>query len=158
MLALSFSGFDHAPCAIAGLPAQIAPELAAVARAGDRKRRRQRRIAIVVLLEAARDPAFRSPRRAAEAPEMMKLLNPLSRAARFAPFGRSQPRADVRRGVASPTPLDIRDFTNGRGSDVDGPIRHAKPDRRTHTHEVPHTRAVPHRPDIHQPPLAAALQ
>jgi hypothetical protein len=52
----------------------------------------------------------------------------------------------------------IRDFTNGRGSDVDGPIRHAKPDRRTHTQEVPHTRAVPHRPDIHQPPLAAALQ
>jgi hypothetical protein len=51
-----------------------------------------------------------------------------------------------------------RGFTNGRGSDVDGPIRHAKPDRRTHTQEVPHTRAVPHRPDIHQPPLAAALQ
>jgi hypothetical protein len=52
----------------------------------------------------------------------------------------------------------IRDFTNGRGSDVDGPIRHAKPDRRTHTHEVAHTRAVPHRSDILQPPLAAALQ
>ena len=48
--------------------------------------------------------------------------------------------------------------TNGRGSDLDGPIRHAKPDRRTHTQEVPHTRAVPHRPDILQPPLAAALQ
>jgi hypothetical protein len=67
--------------------------------------------------------------------------------------GRSRAQ-DVRRGVASPTALDIRDFTNGRGSDVDGPIRHAKPDRRTHTHEVPHTRAVRHRPDIHQPPLA----
>jgi hypothetical protein len=63
-----------------------------------------------------------------------------------------------RRGIASPSPLNIRDFTNGRGSDVDAPIRHAKPDRRTHTQEVPHTRAVPHRPDIHQPPLAAALQ
>jgi hypothetical protein len=32
------------------------------------------------------------------------------------------------------------------------------PDRRTHTQEVPDTGAVPHRPDIHQPPLAAALQ
>lgn len=88
----------------------------------------------------------------------MKLPYPLSRAARFAPFGRPQPRAGRRKGVASPTPLHIRDFTNGRGSDVDGPIRHAKPDWRTHTHEVPHTRAVPHRPDIHQPPLAAALR
>ena len=58
-------------------------------------------------------------------------------------------------GVASPT---IRDFTNGRGSDVDGPIRYAKPDRRTHRQEVPHTPAMPHRADIHQPPLAAALQ
>ena len=57
-------------------------------------------------------------------------------------------------GVTSST---IRDFTNGRGSDVDGPIRHAKLDRRMHTREVPHTRAVPHRADIHQPPLAAAL-
>jgi hypothetical protein len=57
------------------------------------------------------------------------------------------------RGTSS---LHIRDFTNGRGSDVDGPIRHAKPDRRTHTREVPHTRAVPHTPDIHQPQLAAA--
>ena len=56
------------------------------------------------------------------------------------------------RGTAN---LIIRDFTTGRGSDVDGPIRHAKPDRRTHTQEVPHTRAVSHRPDIHQPPLAA---
>ncbi len=66
------------------------------------RRLRERQIAIVVLLEAARDPAFRShcaigSERAAEAPEMMKLPNPLSRAARFAPFGRSQPRADVRR-------------------------------------------------------------
>ena len=54
--------------------------------------------------------------------------------------------------------LNVRDFTNGRGSDVGGPIRLAKPDRRTHTQEVPHTRAVPHRPDIHQPPLVAALR
>jgi hypothetical protein len=52
-------------------------------------------------------------------------------------------------------------FTNGRRSDVDGPICHAKRDRRTHTRGVLHTRAVlhtrvvPHRPDIHQPPLAA---
>src|SRR5262249_21374802 len=30
--------------------------------------------------------------------------------------------------------------------------------RRTHTQEVPRTRAVPHRPDILQRPLAAALQ
>ena len=52
----------------------------------------------------------------------------------------------------------FRDFTNGRGSDVDGPIRCAKPDRRTHTQDVPHTPVVPHRADIHQPPLAAALQ
>ena len=52
----------------------------------------------------------------------------------------------------------FRDFTNGRGGDVDGPIPHAKPDRRMHIREVPHTRAVPHRADIHQPPLAAALQ
>jgi hypothetical protein len=69
----------------------------------------------------------------------------------------AQPRVGRRRGVASPTPLHIRDFTNGHGSDVDGPIRHAKPDRRTHTREV-HRCAVPHRPDIHQPPLAAALR
>jgi hypothetical protein len=59
------------------------------------------------------------------------------------------------RGTAN---LHIRDFTTGRGSDVDGPIRHAKPDRRTRTQEVPHTRAAPHRQDIHQPPLAAALE
>ena len=57
-----------------------------------------------------------------------------------------------------PGTVCFSDFTNGRGSGVDGPIRHAKPDRRTHTHEVPHRRAVPHRPDILQPPLAAALQ
>ncbi|MGB8089770.1 MAG: hypothetical protein WCF62_03565, partial [Pseudolabrys sp.] len=43
-----------------------------------------------------------------------------------------------------------KDFTNGRGGDVDGPIPHAKPDRRMHIREVPHTRAVPHRADIHQ--------
>jgi hypothetical protein len=36
------------------------------------------------------------------------------------------------------SPTYPRSFTNGRGSDVDGPIRHAKPDQRTHTQEVPH--------------------
>jgi hypothetical protein len=87
-------------------------------------------------------------------PDDLFISNPLL--ASLPSGGRSGAR--VRRGGVSPPPLDIRDFTNGRGSDVDGPIRHAKPDRRTHTHEVPHTRAVPHRPDIHQPPLAAALQ
>jgi hypothetical protein len=59
--------------------------------------------------------------------------------------------------VPRPLPTYSR-LTNGRGSDVDGPIPHAKPGRRTHTQEVPHRRAVPHRPDIHQLPLAAALQ
>jgi hypothetical protein len=45
--------------------------------------------------------------------------------------------------------------TNLRDIDGPNPIRgHAKPDRRTHTPEVPHTR----REDIHEPPLAAALQ
>ena len=52
----------------------------------------------------------------------------------------------------------IRHFTNGRGSHVGGPIRHAKPDRRTRTQELRHTRAVPDKPDILQLPLAAALQ
>jgi hypothetical protein len=42
--------------------------------------------------------------------------------------------------------------TNLRDVDGPSPIRHANPDRRTHT------RAVPHRKDIHEPPLAAALQ
>jgi hypothetical protein len=61
------------------------------------------------------------------------------------------------------TPLHIRGFTTERGSDLDGSIRDAKPDWRTHTHEVArthavtHTRAAPHRPDIHQPQQAAAL-
>src|SRR3954449_6046548 len=51
------------------------------------------------------------------------------------------------------------DFTNGRGSGVDSPIHCANPGRRTHTQEVsPHTRAVPHRLDIPQVPVAAALQ
>ena len=36
----------------------------------------------------------------------------------------------------------VLDFTNGRGSDLDGPIRHAKPDRRMHTTEEPHTLGV----------------
>ena len=52
--------------------------------------------------------------------------------------------------------LDQR-LTNGRETDVDSPIRDAKPDGRTHTREVPHIRAAPHRPDIDQLPLAAAL-
>jgi hypothetical protein len=50
------------------------------------------------------------------------------------------------------------DSTNLRGSDVDGLIRYAKPDRRTHTAEAPRTRAVPYRPDIHQPPRAVAIK
>jgi hypothetical protein len=48
--------------------------------------------------------------------------------------------------------------TNLRGSGVDGLIRYAKPDRRTHTAEAPRTRAVLYRPDIHQPPRAVAIQ
>jgi hypothetical protein len=50
--------------------------------------------------------------------------------------------------------------TNLRDVDGPSPIRHANPDRRTHTQEEPHrhTQEVPHRKDIHEPPLAAALQ
>ena len=48
--------------------------------------------------------------------------------------------------------LNIGDFTNGCESDVDAPIRHAKPDRRTHT------RGEPHRRDIPQPSGAVALR
>ena len=51
--------------------------------------------------------------------------------------------------------LQIRDFTNGRESDLNGPIRHAKAVGRMHTHEVPHTPA-PHRSDIDELLLAAA--
>src|SRR3954466_10235320 len=49
-------------------------------------------------------------------------------------------------------------FTNRRGSDVDGPIPHAKPDRHTHIRAVPDRRGIPQLPDIPQPPLAVALQ
>jgi hypothetical protein len=47
--------------------------------------------------------------------------------------------------------------TNGRGSDIHGPIRCAKADRRTHTPNVQHTLAVPYTLAVpHTPP--AALQ
>ena len=59
---------------------------------------------------------------------------------------------DPKRTSKGTATLHIRGSTTGRGSDVGGPIRDAMPDRRTHTQKVPH------RPDIHQPPLAAALQ
>ena len=48
-------------------------------------------------------------------------------------------------------------FTNGRGSDHDGPIRHANLGRHTHT-EVLHRPVVMHRRDILRPLLAAALR
>jgi hypothetical protein len=64
--------------------------------------------------------------------------------------------------VPGRTESQIRDFTNGRRSNVDGPIRRpirrANPDGRTRTQAVLHTRAVPHRQDIPRPPLAAARQ
>jgi hypothetical protein len=43
-----------------------------------------------------------------------------------------------------------QESTNLRDVDGPSPIRHANPDRRTHT------RAVPHRKNIHELPLAAA--
>src|SRR5882724_9013434 len=84
------------------------------------------------------------------------------RLARLPPDRRAQHRGAKRtwlpqRNRLAYSPTSPR-LTNRRGSDVDGPIHHAKPDRRTHIHEVPHTRAVPHRPDTLQPPPAAALQ
>src|SRR6478672_4212316 len=47
---------------------------------------------------------------------------------------------------------NLPETTNRRGSDADKPTRHANPDRRTHTH------AVPHRPDIPQPPPGVAQE
>jgi hypothetical protein len=58
----------------------------------------------------------------------------------------------------APTASSPRDITNHHESDVDGPIRHAKPDWRTHIQEVRRTLAVSHRPGILQPLFAAALQ
>ena len=53
--------------------------------------------------------------------------------------------------------VTVPTFTNGRGSDHDGPIRHANLGRHTHT-EVLHRPVVMHRRDILRPLLAVALR
>jgi hypothetical protein len=61
----------------------------------------------------------------------------------------------VPRGAVRHSP-NIRNFTNDRGSGLDGPSRDAKPAERRHTQELSHKRAAaPHTLDILQPPLEA---
>src|SRR6476620_5710574 len=60
-------------------------------------------------------------------------------------------------GLTSLLSNSLPTFTNGRGSDHDGPIRHANPGRHTHT-EALHRPVATHRRDIPRPPLAVALR